>query len=103
MMLFMVSIMALTRLLTMVMMIVLKIVIMMVLIMVMMLLKSTSHISHKQLIDSDDNGVDDSVEDGDNSYEKHLTHLSQAAACCLKGRSKQLKHAVCDKDNDVDD
>eukprot|EP00957_Ditylum_brightwellii_P134886 10283841-Ditylum_brightwellii.AAC.1 len=54
-----------------------------------------------------DNGVDsgdnDSVEDdGDDMADKYLTHLSQAADCCLTERSKQNKHVVCDKDDDVD-
>eukprot|EP00957_Ditylum_brightwellii_P202621 15330960-Ditylum_brightwellii.AAC.1 len=30
---------------------------------------------------------DDCVEDGDDSDYKHLTHLSQAADCCLMERS----------------
>eukprot|EP00957_Ditylum_brightwellii_P065468 4966568-Ditylum_brightwellii.AAC.1 len=48
------------------------------------------------------NGDDDGVDDCDYSADKHLAHLSQAADCCLMGRSKQNKHVVCDKDNDVD-
>eukprot|EP00957_Ditylum_brightwellii_P083783 6368159-Ditylum_brightwellii.AAC.1 len=37
--------------------------------------------------------------DGD---DKHLTHLAQAADCCLMERSKLNKHVVCNKDDDVD-
>eukprot|EP00957_Ditylum_brightwellii_P001290 101419-Ditylum_brightwellii.AAC.1 len=50
-----------------------------------------------------DNGDNDSVNDGDDGADKHLTHLSQAADCCLAERSKQNKHVVCNKDNGVDD
>eukprot|EP00957_Ditylum_brightwellii_P102039 7777259-Ditylum_brightwellii.AAC.1 len=39
-----------------------------------------------------DNGDDDSVDSGDKSADKHITHLSQAADCCLAKRSKQNKH-----------
>eukprot|EP00957_Ditylum_brightwellii_P074472 5658587-Ditylum_brightwellii.AAC.1 len=54
--------------------------------------------------DGVDNGDDNSADNGDNDgADKHLTHLSQAADYCLMDRSKQNKHAVCDKDNDVDD
>eukprot|EP00957_Ditylum_brightwellii_P199575 15213714-Ditylum_brightwellii.AAC.1 len=49
-----------------------------------------------------DNGDDDSVDNGDDGADKHLTHLSQAADCCLMERSKQNKHLVCDGDDDVD-
>eukprot|EP00957_Ditylum_brightwellii_P032343 2450252-Ditylum_brightwellii.AAC.1 len=58
----------------------------------------------------DDDGVDNGdyasvnnkgVDNGDDSADKHLTHLSQAADCCLMEGSKQNKHVVCDKDNDV--
>eukprot|EP00957_Ditylum_brightwellii_P164429 12518599-Ditylum_brightwellii.AAC.1 len=59
--------------------------------------------------DGVDNGDNDGVEDGDdgvdnsNEYDdKNLTHLSQAADCCLMERSKQNTHVVCIKDNDVD-
>eukprot|EP00957_Ditylum_brightwellii_P019511 1472057-Ditylum_brightwellii.AAC.1 len=44
-------------------------------------------------------GVDGGVVGAD----KHLTHLSQAVSCHLTWRSKQNKHVVCNKDNDVDD
>eukprot|EP00957_Ditylum_brightwellii_P000412 31682-Ditylum_brightwellii.AAC.1 len=58
-----------------------------------------------------DNGDDDNVKEededfvvnGDDSADKHLAHLPQAADCCLMERNKQNKHVVCDKDNDVDD
>eukprot|EP00957_Ditylum_brightwellii_P179733 13691551-Ditylum_brightwellii.AAC.1 len=53
--------------------------------------------------DGDDDSVEDSVGDSDVGADKHLTHLSQATDCCLMERSKQNKHAVYDKDNDVDD
>eukprot|EP00957_Ditylum_brightwellii_P078725 5985748-Ditylum_brightwellii.AAC.1 len=43
-------------------------------------------------------GVDDGVDNAD----KHIIHLSQAADCCLTERSKQNKHVVCNKDDDVD-
>eukprot|EP00957_Ditylum_brightwellii_P177855 13546991-Ditylum_brightwellii.AAC.1 len=50
--------------------------------------------------------VDEDNGDGiDNSYDganKHLTHLSQAVDCCLMERSKQNKHVIGDKDDDVD-
>eukprot|EP00957_Ditylum_brightwellii_P151112 11506801-Ditylum_brightwellii.AAC.1 len=42
-------------------------------------------------------GVDNDVDGAD----KHLTHLSQAVDCCLTDRSKQNKHVVCNKDDDV--
>eukprot|EP00957_Ditylum_brightwellii_P160471 12216391-Ditylum_brightwellii.AAC.1 len=57
-----------------------------------------------------DNDVDDGVDDGDDgvddgvdSADRHLTHLSQAADCCLVERSKQNEHVVCNKDDDVND
>eukprot|EP00957_Ditylum_brightwellii_P064989 4929832-Ditylum_brightwellii.AAC.1 len=53
-----------------------------------------------------DDGNDDSVDNGGDGFEgadKHLTHLSQAADYSLVERSKQNKHVVCDKDDDVDD
>eukprot|EP00957_Ditylum_brightwellii_P106710 8141026-Ditylum_brightwellii.AAC.1 len=43
-------------------------------------------------------GVDNGVDGAD----KHLTHLSQAVNSHLSQRSKQNKHNVCDKDNDID-
>eukprot|EP00957_Ditylum_brightwellii_P024162 1821566-Ditylum_brightwellii.AAC.1 len=43
--------------------------------------------------DSDvDDDVDDGVDNGDDNAEKPLTHLSQAADCCLMERSKHNKH-----------
>eukprot|EP00957_Ditylum_brightwellii_P200283 15268224-Ditylum_brightwellii.AAC.1 len=55
----------------------------------------------------DDNGADncddDSVGDGNDSDDKHLTHLSQAAHCSLMERSKQDKHVVCNKEYNFDD
>eukprot|EP00957_Ditylum_brightwellii_P190538 14503652-Ditylum_brightwellii.AAC.1 len=43
--------------------------------------------------DSVDSGIDDDGDDnGDEGADKHLAHLSQAADCCLKERSKQNKH-----------
>eukprot|EP00957_Ditylum_brightwellii_P174225 13264759-Ditylum_brightwellii.AAC.1 len=48
--------------------------------------------------DGDDDGDDDGAEGAD----KHLTHLSQSADCCLMERSKQKKHLVCNQDDDVD-
>eukprot|EP00957_Ditylum_brightwellii_P074770 5682202-Ditylum_brightwellii.AAC.1 len=38
---------------------------------------------------------------GDDGAEKHFTHLSQLADCCLKERSNQNKHVICNEDNDV--
>eukprot|EP00957_Ditylum_brightwellii_P092318 7028741-Ditylum_brightwellii.AAC.1 len=59
--------------------------------------------------DGADNSDDDSVEDGDDSVDngdycddKHLTHFSQTADCCLINKSKQDKQFVCKKDDDVD-
>eukprot|EP00957_Ditylum_brightwellii_P064194 4870828-Ditylum_brightwellii.AAC.1 len=49
-----------------------------------------------------DNG-DDCVDDCNDNGDKHLTHLSQAADCCLMERSMQNKHVVCNKDNNVED
>eukprot|EP00957_Ditylum_brightwellii_P028818 2177283-Ditylum_brightwellii.AAC.1 len=49
----------------------------------------------------DGDGVDDSVDNSDDGDDKHLPHLTQAADCCLIERSKQNKHVVCNKDNDV--
>ena len=43
------------------------------------------------------------VDDSDDGTDKHLTHLSQAADWCLIERSKQNKHVVCNKDDDVED
>eukprot|EP00957_Ditylum_brightwellii_P084482 6424317-Ditylum_brightwellii.AAC.1 len=55
---------------------------------------------------NDDNGYNDSVDAGVNgnsdSADKHLTHLSQVTDCCLMERSKQNKHVVCNKADDVD-
>eukprot|EP00957_Ditylum_brightwellii_P057211 4335150-Ditylum_brightwellii.AAC.1 len=56
-----------------------------------------------------DNGGDDGVDDGVGNdsvddvdgADKHFTYLSQADDCCLTEGSKQNKHVVCDKDNDV--
>eukprot|EP00957_Ditylum_brightwellii_P070854 5384169-Ditylum_brightwellii.AAC.1 len=42
--------------------------------------------------DGVDNGDSDSVDNGDDSADKHLTHLSQTANCCLTKRSKRNKH-----------
>eukprot|EP00957_Ditylum_brightwellii_P060567 4598901-Ditylum_brightwellii.AAC.1 len=55
-------------------------------------------------IDSDngDDSVDNDDDGSDDGAAKHLTHLSQAADYCLIGRSKQNKHVICNKDNDVD-
>eukprot|EP00957_Ditylum_brightwellii_P068432 5195738-Ditylum_brightwellii.AAC.1 len=53
--------------------------------------------------DSVEDGDDDGVEDDDDGVDKHLTHLSQVADCCLMERRKCNKHTVCNKDNDVDD
>eukprot|EP00957_Ditylum_brightwellii_P123079 9384185-Ditylum_brightwellii.AAC.1 len=53
----------------------------------------------------DDDGIDDdfcNCDDGDDSANKHLAHLTEAADCCLAERSKQNKHVVCNKDDDVD-
>eukprot|EP00957_Ditylum_brightwellii_P157930 12021353-Ditylum_brightwellii.AAC.1 len=44
------------------------------------------------------NGVDDGADGAD----KHLTHLSQGVDCCLMERSKQNKHVIGNKGNDVD-
>eukprot|EP00957_Ditylum_brightwellii_P053215 4034832-Ditylum_brightwellii.AAC.1 len=44
-------------------------------------------------------GVDDGVDGAD----KHLTHLSQAADCYLKERSKQSKHVVGNEEDGIDD
>eukprot|EP00957_Ditylum_brightwellii_P148297 11290893-Ditylum_brightwellii.AAC.1 len=90
----------------------------------MMVLTSTSHISHKQLIvvcwraaskmsmllaiktmhvvGDKDHGVDNSVENSDDSANNHLTHLSQGVDCCLTERRTQNKHIVGDEDNGVD-
>eukprot|EP00957_Ditylum_brightwellii_P145657 11090217-Ditylum_brightwellii.AAC.1 len=60
----------------------------------------------------DDNGDDDSVDDCDDDdddddcdvgADKHLTHHSQAADCCLMEKRKQNKHVVCNEDNDIHD
>eukprot|EP00957_Ditylum_brightwellii_P025278 1913067-Ditylum_brightwellii.AAC.2 len=51
--------------------------------------------------DSVDNGNDYSVDSGDDD-EKHLTHLSQPADCCLMERKKAKNNDVCNKDNDDD-
>eukprot|EP00957_Ditylum_brightwellii_P127242 9702005-Ditylum_brightwellii.AAC.2 len=58
-------------------------------------------------VDNDgDNDDDDSVNYGidivDDGADKYLTHLSQAAECCLMERSKQSKHVVGSEDNDID-
>eukprot|EP00957_Ditylum_brightwellii_P073560 5589480-Ditylum_brightwellii.AAC.1 len=52
--------------------------------------------------DSVGNGADDGADDGAEGAKKHLTHVSQVADCCLADRSKQNKHLVWDKDEDVD-
>eukprot|EP00957_Ditylum_brightwellii_P134565 10259266-Ditylum_brightwellii.AAC.1 len=52
--------------------------------------------------DSVDDDVGNGVDDGVDSADKHLTHLTQAADCSLTERSKENKHLVCNKDNDVD-
>eukprot|EP00957_Ditylum_brightwellii_P027717 2094848-Ditylum_brightwellii.AAC.1 len=43
------------------------------------------------------------VDNSDDGADKHLTHLSQVVNCQLTWSSKQSKHVVCNKDNDVDD
>eukprot|EP00957_Ditylum_brightwellii_P142383 10847642-Ditylum_brightwellii.AAC.1 len=50
-----------------------------------------------------DNGDDNGVDNGDDGVDKHLTHISQAADCCLMERSKQNKHVVCNKEDNFDD
>eukprot|EP00957_Ditylum_brightwellii_P121992 9303734-Ditylum_brightwellii.AAC.1 len=60
--------------------------------------------------DGNDNGDDDGVNNGDDGIDnsdddgavKHLSHLSQAADCCLMERSEQNKHVICNKADDVD-
>eukprot|EP00957_Ditylum_brightwellii_P136784 10430038-Ditylum_brightwellii.AAC.1 len=47
--------------------------------------------------DGVDDDVDYSVDDSDDSGNKRLTHLSQAADCCLTERSKQNEHVVGNK------
>eukprot|EP00957_Ditylum_brightwellii_P002254 173863-Ditylum_brightwellii.AAC.1 len=44
-----------------------------------------------------------SVDDGANSAEKHLVHLSQVADCCQAEISEQKEHLVSDEDDDVHD
>eukprot|EP00957_Ditylum_brightwellii_P119524 9119312-Ditylum_brightwellii.AAC.1 len=69
--------------------------------------KYLTHLS-KLLVD---NGDDDFDYDGDNDgvdndgygADKHPALLSQASDCCLTEKSKQNKHVVCNKDNDIDD
>eukprot|EP00957_Ditylum_brightwellii_P209746 15363024-Ditylum_brightwellii.AAC.2 len=46
---------------------------------------------------------DDHDYNGDDGAEKHLTHLSQPANCCLMERNNQNKHVVCNKADDVND
>eukprot|EP00957_Ditylum_brightwellii_P133209 10156640-Ditylum_brightwellii.AAC.1 len=55
-------------------------------------------------VDSDtvDNGDDDWVDNGNDSANKHLTPLSQPDDCCLIDRSKQNKHVICNKYDEVD-
>eukprot|EP00957_Ditylum_brightwellii_P085883 6533727-Ditylum_brightwellii.AAC.1 len=53
--------------------------------------------------DGVDDGDDDSVEDSVDGAEGHLTYLSQVVDCCLTVRSKQNKHVVCNKDDNIDD
>eukprot|EP00957_Ditylum_brightwellii_P090503 6892210-Ditylum_brightwellii.AAC.1 len=43
------------------------------------------------------------VDNSDDGADKHLTHLSQGIDCHLTRRSKQNKHVVGNKDDDVDD
>eukprot|EP00957_Ditylum_brightwellii_P095269 7256546-Ditylum_brightwellii.AAC.1 len=45
----------------------------------------------------------DSVDNSDDSANKHLTHLSQADNCCLMERSKQIECVDGNKDNGIDD
>eukprot|EP00957_Ditylum_brightwellii_P127989 9760672-Ditylum_brightwellii.AAC.1 len=72
-------------------------------------------IKNNDVDDGDDDGVedgvDDSVEDGDDDgfddvddgADKHLTHCLQGVDCRFTQRSKQNKHFVSNKDDDVDD
>eukprot|EP00957_Ditylum_brightwellii_P075431 5732635-Ditylum_brightwellii.AAC.1 len=50
----------------------------------------------------DDDGDDVDVQNGDDGADKHLAHISQAGDCCLMERSKQNKHIIGNKDDDVD-
>eukprot|EP00957_Ditylum_brightwellii_P143747 10952485-Ditylum_brightwellii.AAC.1 len=43
-------------------------------------------------VDNDIDNGDDVVDDVDDGADKQITHLSQAADCCLMERSKQNKH-----------
>eukprot|EP00957_Ditylum_brightwellii_P201065 15323912-Ditylum_brightwellii.AAC.1 len=49
-----------------------------------------------------DNSVEDGADDGVDSADKHLTHLSQGFDCHLTQKSKQSKHDVGNKEDDVD-
>eukprot|EP00957_Ditylum_brightwellii_P045657 3464605-Ditylum_brightwellii.AAC.1 len=74
--------------------------------------KQIEHVDCDKDNDVDD-GVDDGdcdsvgnggggVYDGDDSADKHLIHLLQAADCCLMERRKQIEHVICNVDDDVD-
>eukprot|EP00957_Ditylum_brightwellii_P154775 11779673-Ditylum_brightwellii.AAC.1 len=53
---------------------------------------------NKHLVCNKDDDVVNGVVDGDGGADKYLTHLSQAADCCLIERSEQNKHVICNKD-----
>eukprot|EP00957_Ditylum_brightwellii_P139969 10665515-Ditylum_brightwellii.AAC.1 len=58
---------------------------------------------NERVVGNKDHGVDNRVENSDDSADKHLTYPSQAVDCHLMERSKQNMHVVGDKDDDVDD
>eukprot|EP00957_Ditylum_brightwellii_P008141 617362-Ditylum_brightwellii.AAC.1 len=55
------------------------------------------------VVGDEDTVVDVSVDDSDDSADKHLTHPSQMVDCHSMESSKQNVHVVGDKDNGVDD
>eukprot|EP00957_Ditylum_brightwellii_P050238 3809922-Ditylum_brightwellii.AAC.1 len=46
-------------------------------------------------VETDETVLFHGVDDGAESADKHLTHLSQAVDCCFMERSKHNKHVVC--------
>eukprot|EP00957_Ditylum_brightwellii_P016639 1251410-Ditylum_brightwellii.AAC.1 len=56
----------------------------------------------RDCVGTDETVVFNDVDNGADSADKHLAHLSQATDGCMTERSKQNEHLVCDEGNDVD-
>eukprot|EP00957_Ditylum_brightwellii_P063834 4843675-Ditylum_brightwellii.AAC.1 len=58
---------------------------------------------NERFVGDKDNGVDNSVNNSDNSANKQFTHLQKLDDCCLTERSLQNKCVDDDNGDNVDD